>query len=45
MIYAMIEYINRNGMIFVKGFSNKENAEKFAKRLDGRNVKYIMTVL
>lgn len=45
MIYAMIEYINRNGKISVKGFSDKESAEKFAKRLEGRNVNYIMTVL
>lgn len=45
MIYAMIEYINRNGKISVKGFSDKESTEKFAKRLEGRNVNYIMTVL
>ena len=45
MIYAMIEYINRNGKISVKGFSDKESTEAFAKRLEGRNVNYILTVL
>lgn len=45
MIYAMIEYINRNGKISVKGFADKESAEKFAKRLESRNVDFILTVL
>ena len=45
MIYAMVEYVNKNGRLTVKGFSNKENTDLFIRSLENRNVDYILTVL
>lgn len=42
MIYALVEYINKNGRITVKGFSTKEETEKFVARL---KTEYIVTVM
>lgn len=45
MIYAMVEYVNKNGRLTVKGFSSKANTDSFIKSLENRNVDYILTVL
>lgn len=45
MIYALVEYVNRNGKLTVKGFVNKAKTEAFVNGLEKRNVDYILTVL
>lgn len=42
MIYALIEYVNRNGKVTVKGFKTKEETERFAAKL---KTEYVITVL
>ena len=45
MIYALVEYINRNGEISVKGFTSKEQTDKFVANLKNRNANYLVTLL
>lgn len=45
MIYAMVEYINKNGKISLKGFSDKETTDKFVARLEERKCEYLVTIL
>ena len=45
MIYALVEYINRNGKVTVKGFTSKEQADKFVANLKNRNANYLVTLL
>lgn len=45
MIYAMVEYVNKNGNLTVKGFPSKAKTDSFINSLEKRNVRYILTVL
>lgn len=42
MIYALVEYVNRYGKISVKGFSSKEDTDKFVEKIKGE---YLVTIL
>ena len=44
-IYALLEYINKNGNVSIKSFSDESSAREFVARLEKRNVEYILTVL
>ena len=43
MIIALVEYINKNGRIAVKGFGSESDLNKFTQRLEARGVEYILT--
>lgn len=45
MIYALVEYINKNGKISIKGFSNKEATDRFVAKLESRNAEYLVTLI
>lgn len=42
MIYALVEYINRNGKISMKAFTTKEDTDAFVAKL---KTEYIVTVI
>lgn len=45
MIIALVEYINRNGKISVKAFSNEEKLQEFVGKLEAKGTKHLVTRL
>lgn len=45
MIIALVEYINKNGKVTVKGFADEKVLSVFTERLESRGIDYILTRL
>ena len=44
-IIALVEYLNKNGKVAVKGFGEEETLKKFTDRLEVRGIEYILTMM